>query len=110
MKAPGSVTPPTPALVSPETRASSELAGASGEATTTTEMTPGEIRKIDKATQKITIKHGEIKNLGMPPMTMVFQVKDLGALETLNVGDLVRFTAEKSTSGGYVLTSIVRGK
>jgi Cu/Ag efflux protein CusF len=41
-----------------------------------TAMTEGEIRKVDAATRKITIKHGELKNLAMPAMTMVFQVKD----------------------------------
>ena len=41
-------------------------------------MTDGEVRKVDKDAKKITLKHGEIKNLDMPPMTMVFQVKDAG--------------------------------
>ena len=41
-----------------------------------TAMADGEIRKVDTDNKKITIKHGEIKNLDMPPMTMVFQVKD----------------------------------
>ena len=40
------------------------------------EMAAGEIRKVDKDAKKLTIKHGEIKSLDMPPMTMVFQVKD----------------------------------
>ncbi len=39
-------------------------------------MSEGEVSKIDKAQSKITLKHGEIKNLDMPGMTMVFQVKD----------------------------------
>ena len=39
-----------------------------------TNMTDGEIRKIDKEAKTITIKHGEIKNIDMPGMTMVFQV------------------------------------
>ena len=34
-----------------------------------TEMTDGEVRKIDKETKKITLKHAEIKSLDMPPMT-----------------------------------------
>lgn len=44
-------------------------------------MTQGEVRKIDKDTKKITIRHGEIKNLEMPPMTMVSQVRDSALLE-----------------------------
>lgn len=41
-----------------------------------TEMTQGEVRKVDNEASKLTIKHGEIKKLDMPPMTMVFQVND----------------------------------
>lgn len=59
-------------------------------------MTDGEVRKIDKETKKITIKHGEIKNLDMPGMTMVFQVKDVALLDPVKVGDKVKFVAEKA--------------
>ena len=57
--------------------------------------TEGEVRKIDKDAKKITIKHGEIANLGMPPMTMVFVARDPALLDTVKVGDKVRFTAER---------------
>ncbi len=73
--------------------------------TATAEMTDGEIRKINKDTQKITIKHGEIKNLEMPGMTMVFQVRDSAMLEQVKVGDKVKFVAEKS-GGALVVTDI----
>jgi len=69
------------------------------------EMTDGEVRKVDKAQGRITLKHGEIKNLDMPPMTMVFRVKDAMVLDKLAVGDKVRFTAEK-VDGHYVVTAI----
>jgi len=68
-------------------------------------MTDGEIRKVDKEAQKITIKHGEIKNLDMPPMTMVFQVADPTLLDKVKAGDKVRFSAEKS-GGSYRLTGM----
>ena len=67
--------------------------------------TEGEVRKIDHAQGKLTIKHGEIKNLDMPPMTMVFQVKDAAMLDQLKVGDKIRFVVEKAASG-YVVTAI----
>jgi hypothetical protein len=35
------------------------------------------IRKVDKASGKLTIKHGPINNLDMPGMTMVFQVRNI---------------------------------
>lgn len=58
-------------------------------------MSEGEVRKIDKEAGKITLKHGELKNLQMPPMTMVFRVKDPSMLEQVKVGDKVNFVAEK---------------
>jgi Cu/Ag efflux protein CusF len=44
-------------------------------------MTAGEVRKVDFETKKITLRHEEIKNLGMPQMTMVFRVSDPALLE-----------------------------
>ena len=71
----------------------------------TTDMTEGEIRKVDKDTKKITIKHGEIKNLDMPGMTMLFQVKDPAMLDMVKPGDKVKFKAEKA-GGGIMVTEI----
>ena len=69
------------------------------------DMTEGEIRKVDMDTKKITIKHGEIKNLDMPGMTMVFQVKDPAMLDKVKTGDKIRFKAEKA-NGAIVVTDI----
>ena len=69
------------------------------------DMTAGEIRKVDKDTKKITIKHGDIKNLDMPGMTMLFQVKDPAMLDLVKPGDKVKFRAEKA-GGGLVVTEI----
>ena len=57
--------------------------------------TEGEVRKVDKAAGKITLKHGPITNLDMPGMTMVFRVSDPALLDQVKAGDKVRFTAEK---------------
>ena len=73
------------------------------------DMTEGEIRKVDKDNKKITIKHGEIKNLDMPGMTMVFQVKDPAMLDKVKTGDKVRFKAEKA-NGAMVVTDIQLAK
>ena len=62
---------------------------------TATELTDGEVRKVDKENKKVTLKHGPLKNLDMPGMTMVFQVGDEAMLEKLQVGDKVRFQAAK---------------
>ncbi|MES2069292.1 MAG: copper-binding protein [Pseudomonadota bacterium] len=69
------------------------------------DMTDGEVRKIDKGAGKITLKHGEIKNLDMPGMTMVFRVKDAAMLDQLKAGDKVSFRAEKA-DGAIVVTDI----
>lgn len=73
------------------------------------DLTDGEIRKVDKDAQKITIRHGEIRNLEMPPMTMVFRVKDAALLDAVKPGDKVMFRAEK-TGGQYVVTKIEPAK
>jgi Cu/Ag efflux protein CusF len=69
------------------------------------DMVDGEVRKIDKAARKITLKHAEIKNLDIPGMTMVFQVKDAAMLDKLQPGDRVKFAAERS-GGAIVVTAI----
>lgn len=69
------------------------------------EMSSGEVRKIDKDAQKITLKHGEIKNMDMPGMTMVFKVLDPTLLDKVKVGDKVMFNAEKR-DGAIVVTTI----
>lgn len=69
-------------------------------------MVDGEVRKVDKEHKKVTIKHGEIKNLDMPPMTMVFGVSKPELLDTLKVGDKVRFRAMDSGGGALVVTEI----
>lgn len=64
-----------------------------------------EVRKVDKSAGKITLKHGEIKNLEMPPMTMVFRVKDKAWLDEVVAGDKVKFDADK-IDGQYVVTAL----
>ena len=67
--------------------------------------TEAEVRRVDKDSGKVTLKHGEIKNLDMPPMTMVFVAKDKAMLDKLKSGDKVRFTADK-INGTYTVTSL----
>lgn len=67
----------------------------------------GEVTKLDKAGGRVTLKHGEIKNLDMPPMTMVFRVADPTMLDSLAVGNRIRFTAER-LNGQYTLTSVLK--
>ena len=68
-------------------------------------MTPGEVTKVDKAGGRITLKHSEIKSLDMPAMTMAYRVRDAKLLDSVAVGDRVRFVAER-VEGQYTVTSI----
>ena len=65
----------------------------------------GEIRKIDKAAAKITIKHGDIPSIEMPPMTMVFTVKDPALLDAAKAGDKIRFDVVQE-GGKYIVTRL----
>lgn len=64
-----------------------------------------EIRKIDAASNKVTLKHGEITNLNMPGMTMVFQVRDAKLLDELKAGDKVQVRVIQD-GRNYVVTEI----
>lgn len=68
-------------------------------------MSEGEIKKVDKSAGKLTIKHGELKNLGMGAMTMVFRAKAPAMLDQVKQGDKVRFVAEV-LDGVLTVTSI----
>jgi Cu(I)/Ag(I) efflux system protein CusF len=69
--------------------------------------TDGEVKRIDMSSGKITIKHGFIKSLDMPPMTMVFTVKEKALLNDIAVGDQVRFIVI-SDNGKMVITEILK--
>lgn len=77
----------------------------STDANTAAEMSEGVVRKVDAEQKKITIRHGELKNLDMPPMTMVFQVADPAFVEQVKEGDEVKFVAEKR-EGKYTVMRI----
>jgi len=65
----------------------------------------GVVRKVDRDAQKITIKHGPIPSLDMPPMTMVYRVKEPSMLDRVKRGDKIRFSADQ-VGGAYTVMSI----
>ena len=69
------------------------------------DLSEGEITRWDPRALKVTLRHGEIKNLDMPPMTMVFQVQDRSLLARAKPGDRVRFTADK-VNGQYTVLQL----
>jgi len=68
-------------------------------------LADGEIRKVDKDAGKLTIKHGPIPRMDMPPMTMVYRVKEPTMLDAVKPGDKIRFRAEQE-GGQYFVTRI----
>jgi len=89
---------PTAAPAAP---ASTPSAAAAGELP----WTEAEVRRVDVRNGKVTLKHGDIVNLGMPPMTMAFQAREPQALAALKVGDRVRFTSDQ-INGAYTVLRI----
>ena len=71
----------------------------------TAQSVDAEVRKVDAAQGKLTLKHGEIKNLDMPPMTMVFRVADKAMLDGLKAGDKIKVDVDK-IDGQYTVTKL----
>lgn len=69
--------------------------GAAQVAQASAAFTDGEVKKVDKDSGKITIKHGPLARLDMPAMTMVFRVADPKMLDQVKAGDKIRFDADK---------------
>ncbi len=71
-------------------------------------LATGEVTKLDRAASRITLKHGGIKHLDMPAMTMAFRVRDPVLLDSVAAGDRVRFAAER-VDGNYTITALNKG-
>lgn len=89
--------------------AAQAIEAAAGSASTavvsTAALSDGEVRKVDKDAKKLTLRHGPIENLGMPGMTMIFQVQGAALLDQLKAGDKVKFAADK-IGGAFTVTRI----
>jgi Cu/Ag efflux protein CusF len=90
--------------------ASAAIAGPVLAQAAAADMTDAEVRKVDTESRKITLKHGAIKNLDMPPMTMVFEVKDAAMLAKVKAGDKVRFKATQDAGGKITVTELQPAK
>ncbi|MDP1652604.1 MAG: copper-binding protein [Rhodocyclaceae bacterium] len=73
-------------------------------------LSEGTIKKIDPVGQRIMLAHGPIEHLFMPPMTMMFKVKDAALLKKVKEGDKVLFRVEQDNNGDYVVVSIKAAK
>lgn len=81
----------------PAADASTQAAAAS--------MAEGTVRRVNVSAGTVTIAHGPLTELNMPPMTMTFKAKAPVALGDLGTGDKIRFVAGKE-AGTLVVTAI----
>ncbi|MCL8489081.1 copper-binding protein [Bradyrhizobium denitrificans] len=72
-------------------------------------LSEGQVTKIDQGQNKVTLKHGPIKNLDMDGMTKVFVVADPAMLKAVKVGDKVKFEADR-VNGRLTVTKIEKAK
>lgn len=84
---------------SPSASASSPSTGSAAA------LVDGEVRRVDRAAQKLTLRHGPIPSLDMTAMTMVFRVANASMLDAVKTGDKVRFAAER-VGGDLTVTRI----
>jgi Cu/Ag efflux protein CusF len=74
-------------------------AQAASDAAPAQDWTPAEVRRVDAAQQKLTLKHGDIRHLDMPGMTMAFRLKpgllNAEQLAALKVGDKIEARIEQ---------------
>ena len=72
-------------------------------------LTEGEVRKVDAAAGKLTIKHGPMPKFDMPPMTMVYRVKDKALLDQLKPGDKIKFDGDNA-GGEFTVSRLEKVK
>jgi Cu/Ag efflux protein CusF len=83
---------------------------AANHAANAEDMASGEVRRIERGQNTITLKQGAISSIWMPPMTMTFKVRDPALLEKVRVGDKVQFRAEVARDGTYYVVALEPGR
>ncbi len=94
---------------SPRPEAEQPPGGHAGHAGDPTTLADGVVLSVDGAARNVTIRHGPLNNLGMPPMTMGFRVGDSALLGQIKPGDKVRFHADV-IGGAFTVTKIEAAK
>ncbi|WP_105131792.1 copper-binding protein [Burkholderia sp. BE12] len=70
-------------------------------------LTDAEVKEIDAGRGLVTLKHGALDNIGMPPMTMAFKAGDAAMISSLHVGDKVRVRVE-NVNGTLTIMKLVK--
>jgi Cu/Ag efflux protein CusF len=66
----------------------------------------GVVSAVNLSQRRITIKHGPIKSLGWPAMTMDFAVNEEIELTSFNAGMQVNFTLVRAANGSWVVDTL----
>ena len=70
-----------------------------------TALADGVVQKVDRQTEMLTIEHGELKDIGMPAMTMAYKAKDAAMVTGAKEGEKVKFRLE-NLNGTYTITAL----
>ncbi|WP_321856594.1 copper-binding protein [Burkholderia cenocepacia] len=70
-------------------------------------LTDAEVKDIDPGRRLVTLKHGALDNVGMPPMTMAFKAGDAAMIPSLHVGDKIRVRVE-NVNGTLTIVKLVK--
>ena len=66
----------------------------------------GTVTKVDEPAERLTIRHGPVKEFGMDEgMTMVFRAAEPAMLKVVKAGDHVKFDVERR-GGQFTVTRI----
>ena len=72
-----------------------------------TTLADGVVQKVDRQTEMLTIEHGELKDIGMPAMTMAYKAKDAAMVTGAKEGEKVKFRLE-NLNGTYTITALTK--
>jgi Cu/Ag efflux protein CusF len=77
------------------------MAGKAAPASADSSTAEALVKKVDKVRGTVTLAHGPMN--GMPAMTMAYRVKDAAWLDSMQVGQKIRFATDPADGGMTVL-------
>jgi Cu(I)/Ag(I) efflux system protein CusF len=72
-----------------------------------TALTDAVVRKVDPSTGMVTLQHGELKNIGMPAMTMAYKAKDAAMVQQAKEGEKVKVRVE-NVNGTLTIVKLLK--
>jgi Cu/Ag efflux protein CusF len=81
---------------------------AMGMTSASSRLTDAIVTGTDPANGMITLEHGELKNIGMPAMTMAYKVQDTAVIQRLQRGEKVKVRIENVSGTPTVIRLVTR--